>query len=71
MDRFSIDSVEDIEFIEDWYADIEQGFKSMGKTYSRPDDYIERALRVMNSSKKRNRILNQYEGKKGAHHENS
>lgn len=71
MDRFSINSAEDIEFIEDWYADIEQGFKSMGKEYKRPEDYIERALRVMNNSAKRNRISNQYEGKKGARHENS
>lgn len=56
-----------LEFIEKWYEDIEIGYLAVGKTYKRPDDYIERALRVMNNSKKRNRMSHQTEGKTGIH----
>ena len=54
--RFSIDNIEDIEFIENLYRDLESGFKGVGKKYTRPDDYIDRALRIMNESRTRNRI---------------
>lgn len=61
--KFSKDNAADLEFIEKWYSDVENGFKVIGKEYKRPVDYIERALRVMNNSKKRNKIYNQVEGK--------
>jgi len=54
--RFSIDNFEDIEFIENLYKDLESGFRSLGKKYTRPDDYIDRALRIMNESRTRNRV---------------
>lgn len=62
-------SKEDLEWIEQFYSDIEAGHKGIGKVYVRPKDYIERALRVLNNSKERNRIANQFEGKKGVHNE--
>lgn len=69
--KFSKDNRDDVEFIEKWYSDIETGFKGLGKTYTRPADYVERALRIMNGSKGRSRLLHQVEGKKGAHHEDN
>lgn len=60
-----------LDFIEQWYADIETGFLSCGKTYVRPADYIERALRVMNGSKRRSRMLNQFEGNRGHYNEDN
>ena len=54
--KFSIDNTKDIEFIENLYKDLESGFKGIGKKYTRPDDYIDRALRIMKESRPRNRI---------------
>lgn len=68
---YTKDNEEDVAFIEKLYADIEQGFRSCGKEYKRPEDYVERALRVMNSSAKRGRLHNQYEGKKGHYNEDN
>lgn len=62
--RYRADNVDDLEFIERFYADIEQGFKSIGKEYVRPADYIERAIRIMNNSTKRPKLLFQTEGRK-------
>ena len=60
-----------LDFIEQWYSDIERGYTSLGKAYKRPDDYIERALRILNESKKRNRLLSQIEGKRGFYKEDN
>lgn len=62
--RFSKDNVKDVEFIENWYQDIERGFKGVGKTYVRPIDWLDRAIRVMNESVPRDKIKNQIEGKR-------
>ncbi len=59
---FSKDNLDDIRFIEIWYADIEKGYRSLGKEYKRPINYIERALQTMNESKQRNRMYSQNEG---------
>lgn len=67
--RFSKENKKDIEFIEKWYGDIEAGFRAFGTDYTRPKDYIERALRIMNASKKKNRLLHQVEGKQNYFHE--
>lgn len=67
--KFSKSNEEDVEFIENWYNNIELGFKALGKVYKRPDDYIERALRIMNESAQRNRLCSQFEGKRGFFHE--
>ena len=58
-------------FIEQWYGDIEKGYVALGKVYTRPADYIERALRIMNASTTRNRLLSQYEGKRGYYREDN
>lgn len=68
---FSKDNKDDVEFIEQWYKDIETGYKAIGKDYKRPADYIDRAIRVMNESSKRGRITNQFEGKRGHYHEDN
>ena len=57
----------DLEFIEKFYTDIERGYSSLGKTYIRPDDYIERALKVLYG--KRKPLSSQHEGKTGMFHE--
>ena len=54
--KFSRDNIEDLEFIENLYENLESGFRGIGKKYTRPDDYIDRALRIMNESRTRNRI---------------
>jgi len=51
--KFSRDCAKDLEFIEKLYGDLEAGFKNIRKKYVRPEDYIERALRVMNRSHNR------------------
>lgn len=43
---------EDLVFIEKFYADIEAGYTALGKTYTRPADYIERALRILTKGRK-------------------
>lgn len=55
----------DLEWIEKFYTELELGFHGIGKNYVRPKDYIERALRFINKSAKRNLLMNQIEGKRG------
>jgi len=54
--KFSKECAKDMEFIEELYRGLEVGFASIGKKYVRPEDYIERALRVMNNSTPHNRV---------------
>ena len=58
-------SQEDIDFIEKFYSDFEVGYNSIGKKYTRPSNYIERALKVLYGNS-RKPLSNQTEGKKGA-----
>ena len=44
------------EFIEQFYADFEQGMASAGKKYVRPADYKERAMRVIFKILERKRL---------------
>jgi len=64
--KFSRDNIEDLEFIENLYENLESGFRGIGKKYTRPDDYIDRALRIMNESRTRNRhkLSQKYNGEK-------
>ncbi len=59
---------DDAEWIEKFYNDFEAGYRALGRTYVRPVDYIERALRVLYGSN-RKKLGAQYEGKKGYFHE--
>lgn len=67
MNKFNEEN--SLDFIEKLYSDLEKGFFAIGKKYERPEDYIERALRIMNNSKERSRLQNQFEGKKEVYHE--
>lgn len=53
-------SDEDRQWIEQFYAEFEEGQRSLGKEYVRPADYIERALKVLYGEKKL--IKNQISG---------
>lgn len=64
-------SQETLEWIEKFYSDFEAGYRGIGQTYTRPKDYIERALRVINESAKRSKLMNQFEGKRGFYHEDN
>lgn len=64
-------SQEDADWIEKFYSDLEIGFNSTGKVYTRPADYIQRALRIINAGNKRNTLLHQFEGKRGFYHEDN
>lgn len=45
-------SEEDALWIEQFYIDFEKGQLSLGKEYTRPVDYIERALKVIYGNRK-------------------
>lgn len=60
---------DDIDWIERFYGDIEAGYLSIGKTYKRPADYIERAMRIIKGS--RNPLKAQFEGKRRYYHEDN
>lgn len=63
-------SKEDLLWIERFYSDFETGHTALGKVYIRPKNYIERAMKVINASK-RNKLLHQFEGKKSFFHEDN
>lgn len=65
--KYSKANASDMAFIEQWYAELERGLGN----YTRPADYIDRALRVMNASDTRNRMRNQREGKQGHYNEDN
>ena len=66
MKTFSKTNAEDISFIGAWYEDVENGFKAIGKEYTRPSDWLDRAIRVLNTP--RGKMGNQAEGRKGYMH---
>ena len=57
----------DEDFIEMFFADFEDGLQKCGKQYTRPADYLERGVRIINGI--RNRTGNFSEGKTGAHYD--
>lgn len=55
-------SDEDIEWAEQFYSDVEEMFKRIGKEYTRPVDYLERAYRILTGN--RNTVKSNIEGKR-------